>query len=111
MSRHTAQQALNARSTDPRASASRMAFAIGWGTSVDANVSNAPAKNEANPSPHRAVLNPRVRARTSVSHPPERFAIPAHRNGRPDSNPPLSAEKPSTRIKYVGTHVTYKYSP
>src|SRR6476646_5680883 len=105
MSRHTAQHALSARSTDPRASASSTAFATGSATSVDANVSIAPAKNDAKPSPHLAVHKPDRRARTSVSQPPERFATPAQRNGRPANRLPLIVENPSTRVRYVGSHV------
>src|SRR5262245_37701569 len=105
MSRQTAQHALSARSTDPSASARRIAFAIGAATSVDANVNTAPVKNDAKPSPQRAVRSPDVRASTSGSQPPAGLAMPAHRNGSPASSPPLNAENPRTRIKYVGSHV------
>src|SRR5688572_17187667 len=104
-SRHTAQHALSAKSADASASASSTALTMGDGTTVEAISSAAHVANDSDPSVQRAVRRPRVRARWSVYQPPARFATPASRNGSDEKKPPPIIENPSSRVRYVGSHV------
>ena len=98
-SRHTAQQALKAKSAVASATASSTALATGDPTAVETSRSSAQAANDSDPSVHRACFRPWVWARRSVYQPPARSAAPASRNGSIEKKPPVIAENPSSRVR------------